>query len=104
MSDTSGPQYTLSTRNRAGRPNKFRIHFRNILGFRVASVRRRSLGPANAIFVIYVGPASINEVIVQRLEQDFPVVTEVGKRRFRQGLLRDEVRVFNFWAATAPAD
>ena len=45
---------------------------------------------------------AINEVIVQRLERDFPVVTEVGTRRFQLGLLGDEVRVFNFWAAASP--
>jgi hypothetical protein len=60
---------------------------------------REKLHPDNAIFVIYVDPANINGGIVQRLERDFPVVTEVGKRRFQLGILGDEVRVFNFWAA-----
>jgi hypothetical protein len=59
---------------------------------------KKSLGPDNAIFLVYLRPLNVNGIIAERLLRDFPDVIEIGSQPFRQSVLGHRVRIIRMQA------
>ncbi len=59
----------------------------------LAQICKETLGPDNAIFLLYLRPLNVNGIIAERLLRDFPNVIEIGARPFRQSVLGHRVRI-----------
>jgi hypothetical protein len=59
---------------------------------------KETLGPDNAIFLLYLRPLNVNGIIAERLVRDFPNVIEIGSQPFRQSLLDNGVRIIRMQA------
>ncbi len=59
---------------------------------------KETLGPDNAIFLLYLNPLNVNGIIAERLIRDFPNLTQIGSDPFRQSVLGHKVRIIRMQA------
>jgi hypothetical protein len=64
----------------------------------LAEICNETLGPDNAIFLLYLSPLSVNGIIAERLIRDFPNAIEIGSQPFRQSVLGHRVRILRMQA------
>jgi 4-amino-4-deoxy-L-arabinose transferase-like glycosyltransferase len=61
-------------------------------------ISKETLGPDNAIYLLYLRPLNVNGIIAERLLRDFPNVIEIGSQPFRQSVLGHRVRIIRMQA------
>jgi hypothetical protein len=64
----------------------------------LVQICKESLGPDNAIFLLYLRPLNVNGILAERLLRDFPDVIEIGSQPFRQSVLGHQVRIIRMQA------
>jgi hypothetical protein len=64
----------------------------------LARVAKETLGPDNAIFLVYLRPLNVNGIITERLIRDFPNAIEIGSQPFQQSTLGHRVRIIRMQA------
>ncbi len=64
----------------------------------LAQISKQTLGPDNAIFLLYLRPLNVNGIIAERLIRDFPNVIEIGAQPFRQSVMGHGVRIIRMQA------
>ncbi len=64
----------------------------------LVQICKETLGPDNAIFLIYLRPLNVNGILAERLLRDFPDVIEIGSQPFRQSVRGHRVRIIRMKA------
>ena len=64
----------------------------------LVQICKETLGPDNAVFLLYLRPLNVNGIIAERLVRDFPNVIEIGSQPFRQSVLGHGVRIIRMQA------
>jgi len=64
----------------------------------LARIAKETLGPDNAIFLVYLRPLNVNGIITERLIRDFPNAIEIGSQPFQQSTLGHRVRIIRMQA------
>ena len=64
----------------------------------LAQICKETLGPDNAIFLLYLNPLNVNGIVAERLMRDYPNLTQIGSQPFRQSLLGHRVRIIRMQA------
>ena len=64
----------------------------------LAQICKETLGPDNAIFLLYLRPLNVNGIIAERLIRDFPNVIQIGAQPFRQSVMGHGVRIIRMQA------
>jgi hypothetical protein len=59
---------------------------------------KETLGPDNAIFLLYLRPLNVNGILAERLIRDFPDAIEIGSQPFRQSVRGHRVRIIRMQA------
>ncbi len=70
----------------------------------LVQICKETLGPDNAIFLLYLRPLNVNGIIAERLIRDFPNVIEIGSQPFRESVLGHRVRIIRMQAEQPRAD
>jgi len=65
---------------------------------RIVEFSKETLGPDNAIYLLYLRPLNVNGIIAERLIRDFPNMIEIGSQPFRQSVMGHQVRIIRMQA------
>ena len=64
----------------------------------LTQICKETLGPDNAIYLLYLRPLNVNGIIAERLMRDFPNVIQIGAQPFRQSVMGHGVRIIRMQA------
>jgi len=64
----------------------------------IAQICQKTLGPDNAIYLLYLRPLNVNGIVAERLIRSFPNVIQIGMQPFRQSVLGHPVRIIRLQA------
>jgi len=64
----------------------------------LVQICNETLGPDNAIFLIYLNPLNVNGIIAERLLRDYPNLLQISPQPFRQSVLGAGVRIIRMQA------
>jgi hypothetical protein len=64
----------------------------------LVQICNETLGPDNAIFLIYLNPLNVNGIIAERLVRDYPNLSQISPQPFRQSVVGAGVRIIRMQA------